>query len=749
MDRLSKDLGWNTDIWETTDWDGGGSFDFEITKPRKKQPAPVEKVLNVIDVKSETQQAKIQFSMSLSDQFNTIIEESKGIDRFKVYSDVKAQLTGARKGKFKFFIPPSAEDFQGLLYATLGKGKQGMEHMKFYDKALIKPYAQAMENLATDRINLMNDFKALKKELNVPKDLREKTKSGFTNEQAVRVYLWNVTGQEIPGISKRDFKELTDIVENNPQLKVFADQILTLTKGDGYSNPKVDWQVGTITTDLMELLNTTKRAKYLETWQANVDEIFSKDNMNKLEAALGSKYVEALRNSLARMKAGKNRIQGGNRLSNQVLNYINQSTGVTMFLNMRSALLQTISSANFINWSFNSPYHAGKAFANQSQYWKDFTMLMNSDYLKDRRNGLKLNINENEISNAAKTSKNKAKAVLNYILEKGYTPTKFADSFAIASGGALFYRNRVNDLIKNEGLTKAEAEKQAMLEFKEKSEQSQQSSDPSRISQQQSSDMGRIILQYVNTPMQYARIQKRDIQDMINRRPIPGKTLDESNRTRVARITYYAFIQNMIFNALQQGVFALGFGDDEEELSESDRKKLFNGANGMLDSWLRGLGFAGVTVQVLKNLGIDIYDRSQRSRTEYSDAWIKLLEFSPAIKTKLSKFRGAGYPFDSKKRRKEVFDKGFSLDNPAYEAAAKVISATTNVPVDRLFTKINNIKAALDEDTEAWQSVAMILGWPEWQLKEKENTKKEKKKKSTGLSSGGLGGGGLSSGGLK
>ena len=144
-----------------------------------------------------------------------------------------------------------------------------------------------MENLATDRIKLMNEFKALKKELNVPKDLREKTKSGFTNEQAVRVYLWNVTGQEVPGRSKRDFKELTDIVDNNPQLKVFADQILTLTKGDGYSTPKTEWQVGTITTDLMELLNTTKRAKYLETWQATVDEIFSKDNMNKLEAALG------------------------------------------------------------------------------------------------------------------------------------------------------------------------------------------------------------------------------------------------------------------------------------------------------------------------------------------------------------------------------------------------------------------------------------------------------------------------------
>ena len=110
---------------------------------------------------------------------------------------------------------------------------------------------------------------------------------------------------------------------------------------------------------------------------------------------------------------------------------------------------------------------------------------MNSDYLTDRRNGLKLNINESEIADAAKTSKNKAKAVVSYIIEKGYIPTKFADSFAIASGGATFYRNRIKDLMKNEGLSEVEAEKQAMQEFRRTSEISQQSSDPSRISQQQ------------------------------------------------------------------------------------------------------------------------------------------------------------------------------------------------------------------------------------------------------------------------
>ena len=111
---------------------------------------------------------------------------------------------------------------------------------------------------------------------------------------------------------------------------------------------------------------------------------------------------------------------------------------------MRSALLQTISAVNFINWSDNNMLAAGKAFANQPQFWKDFMTLMNSDFLVDRRQGLKINVSESEIADAAATSKNKAKGVVAYLLKKGFLPTQFADSFAIASGGATFYRNRVN-----------------------------------------------------------------------------------------------------------------------------------------------------------------------------------------------------------------------------------------------------------------------------------------------------------------
>jgi len=698
-----------------------GYNDFYFADDAYQNVKAVRDALSVIDVKSKVQQAKLNNSEKMNAEFNNIIEQSSGIDASKVFSDVKAELRGGKKKGQRFFIPPSAEDFQGLLYVTLPKGVKGERAYKFYQDALLDPYTRAMTNLSTSRVNVMADFKALKKELDVPKDLKKETESGFTNEQAVRVYLWNQLGEKIPGLSKTDLKELTDIVNTDPKLSVFADQILRITKGDGYSTPSEGWANGTITTDLLEVLNKTKRTKYLKTWQENVDVIFSKENLNKLQAAYGTKYREAVENSLERMKTGSNRTGGGNRLSNQVLDYINNSTGVTMFLNARSALLQTISSANYINWSFNNPYKAGKAFANQPQFWKDFKMLINSDYLKDRRNGLKLNVSESEIANAAKTGKNKAKAVLSYLLEKGYTPTKYADSFAIAFGGASYYRNRVKDLMKNQSLSEAEASERALRDWRAESEKSQQSADPSKISAQQASDLGRVVLQYVNTPMQYARLQKRDIQDIVNKRRMPGKTLAESNRVRVSRIIYYAAVQNLIFNAMQQGLFALGFGDTD--ISDDEQKKIIKSANGMLDSSLRGLGVAGVTIQVLKNLGIDIYERSKRNRPEYVDAWIKLLEFSPAIKSKLGRFKSAAYPFDNKQKREEVFEKGFALNNPAYESAAKVITATTNIPLDRVMSKTNNLVRAFDDDVEAWMSVAMIMGWPEWQLTDKGDDK--------------------------
>ena len=682
-----------------------GYNDFYFADDAVANVKAVKDAMSVLDVKSKVQQ--VLASKDLSTDFNKLLEKSTGVDYFKEYSAAKAKTVGASKGKFKFFIPYSAEDFTGLIYPTLSKGKVGDAQMAWYKENLFNPYSRAMDNLSRDRVQLMADFKALKKQLDVPKDLRKTNESGFTNEQAVRVYLFEKTGSDMTksGLSKTDKAELLDIVNNDGKLKAFADQILTVTKGDGYAKPGDSWLAGTITTDLIDLLNTTKRGKYLEEWKQNVDQIYSKENLNKLEAIYGTKYREALENSLARMKSGKNRLLGGNRLSNQMLDYINGSNAAIMFFNMRSAVLQTISSINYVNWSFNNPLRAGKALANQPQFWKDVKTLLNSNYLMDRRNGLKLNINESEIADAASTSKNKFKAGIQYILQKGYLPTQFADSFAIASGGATFYRNRINDLTKK-GVELKEAEAQALLEWRQISEESQQSANPSKISQQQASDAGRLILMFANTPMQYARMMKRAGQDLVNRRG--------DAKTNISKIAYYGFVQNLLFNGLQNALFKMGFDDTDEV----DEKGIYRTANGMLDGILRGTGIGGAAVSVGKNFLMDVYERSNRDRPEYVDAAWKLTQFSPPLGSKISKIKQAAYAFDNKKMREEIYSKGFSLDNPAMMSGAKTISATTNVPLDRLLQKYNNIDAALAEDTELWERIAMLGGWPEWQIKQ-------------------------------
>jgi len=71
-------------------------------------------------------------------------------------------------------------------------------------------------------------------------------------------------------------------------------------------------------------------------------------------------------------------------------------------------------------------------------------------------------------------------------------------------------------------------------------------------------------------------------------------------------------------------------------------------------------------------------------------------------------------------------EKGFSLDNPAYLAAANVISAGFNVPLDRIVKKVDNIKNSTQDEVSMLNRIMLLAGWSDWQL----GIKKEKPKKS-------------------
>ncbi len=716
VNKSGMPLNWNSwvDRYSTKEFknalrSAGISFDF--AKDMTVVEGQDQQMFFSADKKSKE---KSKADVKLNKEFNEIIANKTSIAASTTISDAKARLAGEKRKRFRFFIPPSADDLVGLLYYTLGKGKVGEAQLKWYNEHIISPFAQAMEAVSRDRNETARRFNKIIKDLGIiPKKLRKEIPGDvFTQEQAVRVYIWNKQGMKIPGLSSADKTKLLKYIDDNPKLKQFGDKIITVNRGYEYAKPGEGWLAGTITSDLKETLNTTKRAAYLQQWQRNVDTIFSKENLNKLEAAYGREYRKAVENILQRMKTGRNRDFTGDKLTSRFVDWINGSVGAIMFFNTRSAILQTLSAVNFINFSDNNVFAAAKAFANQKQYWSDFKMLFNSDFLVDRRQGLRMDINEADLATAAKQGG--TKGVISRLLKLGFTPTQIADSFAIAAGGSTFYRNRLNSLMKD-GMDQKAAEKIAFQEFRETAEESQQSSRPDKISQQQAGPLGRIILAFANTPSQYARITKKAFLDLKNRRG--------DDKTNISKIVYYTLAQNLIFNAAQQALFALAFSDEDDE--EFKDKKIARVANGMADSVLRGLGFGGAIASTVKNIAIKLEQQSKKKNPEYQDAILDIVKISPPISSKITKLRSAARAYDWNKE--EMKTEGVSINNPAALALGELTSAVTNVPLDRAIRKIQNVDASITDDLDFYQRLALLGGWNKWDLGISDKKKKNKK----------------------
>lgn len=703
-----------------------------------------QELLNVVQqlVKVQIHEAtvpvdKSKFSVTkepkiLSREFNEMIARQKGVEVDAEYSKIVAKRMGAKIGKYKLYLPSSAEDFRLLTgYAFSGKGKQGTADMKWFEDNLIRPYTEAIAAIDVAKQTTKTDFKTLNKAMpEQAKTIGNLIPSkDYTNDQAVRVYLWNKAGYNVPGLNEKEVNKLVSYVSGNPRLAIYADSLLAISKSKKWLKPGEHWDVQTILSDINNLTEKGGRKAYLANWIENVDAIFSETNMNKIEALYGKLHREALEDALYRMKNGTNRPSGANAQVNRWNNWLNNSIGSIMFFNRRSALLQLLSTTNFLNWSDNNPVNAAKAFANQKQYWSDFSYIFNSDKLKQRRGGLRADVNEAEIANAAANAKNKANAALSWLLKKGFTPTQIADSFAIASGGATFYRNRINTYVA-EGLNTKEAEKKAFLDFIETSDQAQQSGDPSLVSMEQASVLGRMILAFQNTTQQYSRIMKRSGLDLIKRRQMPGtKSMFQSDASNLSKIIYYGALQNLIFSSLSAGLFALipGFGDNEEEeernkSKEEKTKRIFNSS---VDSLIRGMGVRGAAVITVKNIIQEYFKQKEKEyRADHAYTIIQAVNLSPPIGSKVKKIysaiKGEQYEKDVMAERKfDVTANGRLNLSPTYRVLGTLASGVLNLPLDRMYSEIQSIAEMLDERNTIYQRLALALGFRSWDVNAK------------------------------
>jgi len=678
-----------------------GYNDLFFADDAPKNVAAVNKILTDLGVKKKVQVAKEAEAPSLEDNMDNILRSKK-------------PTKGSFFRKFNIYVPPGADDFAGLLYTFLGSGKVGEAQMKFFQDNLMKPFAAGIAAYEAAKVSLASDYKGLKKRYKNKKVLKEKILDGlYTKEQAVRAYLYERAGYDL-GMNKADAAGLIAIVESDASLKSFAQELALITKiPEGYPEITEDWLGGNIQTDLANVSNKAQRKMFLAEFIQNKNEIFSDINMKLIKQMHGNDFTDALKNVLERMETGVNRKKGKDKEFNLAMDWINQSVANVMAINIRSAVLQQLSIVNFMNWSFNNPLMVGKAMANVPQFAADFIELWNSSFLTERRGGLKIEINTADLANSEpgnwflKTHKK--------LLELGFKPTQWGDSFAISFGGASWFRNRTNQLIK-QGVSEAEAKEQAMLEFQEIAETTQQSSRPDKISRQQASEIGRFILAFANTPLQYARETKKATLDLVNRRG--------DWKTNASKIVYYGVAQNVIFSALQSALFSLLLSDDEDD--EKAEKQLGYFANGIFDGFLRGMGYSGAIIAALKNLGMEYYD--QRKKREAGervyDPALGLIQAGLTISPPLSKKIGdivEAQKFENWRQYKDVpFYQGF--------AVANYVSALTNIPLDRAFKKVENLAHIGQAGNAAWQDILLALGWSPYQLDVEPIISKGKKK---------------------
>jgi hypothetical protein len=351
--------------------------------------------------------------------------------------------------------------------------------------------------------------------------------------------------------------------------------------------------------------------------------------------------------------------------------------------------------------------------------------------LKQRRAGLQIDVSVSEITRAFNQGKSRPEAMLAYLLEIGFTPTQIADSFAIAAGGATFYRNRLNTYLKK-GMSEPKAREQAFLDFQEIAEETQQSSRPDLISMQQAGPLGRIILAWQNTPMQMTRLTKKALSDLINRRRTPGYNQLQSDIGNISSIMYYGLMQNLLFGALQTGLMFTLFGWDPEE--EKKRTMELRVANGALDTILRGTGIYGAAISTLKNVLLKWKEEREAPAWKRENLNIAqaAVDLSPPIGSKMRKIMQAVRTEEYNKGvSKEI---GFRIENPNLSIAANWTEALTNIPVARVLNKANNVEEALTGNHETWQRIALASGWNRWnvgvedeELKAAKDTVKEKK----------------------
>ena len=593
--------------------------------------------------------------------------------------------------------PPSSDDFRGLVYRANKKTNKFTNKLQDLLDAFVDQNNQYVDASSAAREAYGRMVDNLKKSLkksglsNLEKPSKSLTYGGqpISISQAIGVYM-NIANVSPDGkLTKKELKAIKDKIEGN---RALTDFVLNMRLSPTFRG--MQWKVGMpVNAQIVNFIEKgLKKRELADFIQKKKD--FQKTEMNDVYQELGTKYGDALDDALNRMSGHDG--MGTDPLTGRWNRWATGAVGATMFLNVKSAALQLISASNYMLET--NPLKFMGNFANLPQLQKDAKMLWNDQFLKERRSRAGYDVNMEELANSL-TNDDMGEGIRK-LLTKGFVLTSTMDSSAIALGGAAYYRT-----LRQQGKSHEEAIKQ----WREKSEEAQQSSRADWVSQQQKSGASKYILAFANTPQQYFRLSQK-----------AWRTIKDKNATgpqkaaAVSKIFYYMGVQNAIFSSAQALSNALLFGWDGDEAEKDEAVGILNS---MSNSVLRGMGFYGAIINSVKEMAYRVHKQSKKPNPNYDMALLKgAVEISPPLGKKVKDLIAIGSAFKYDKDETGV-------KSPWVTAAAKGTVTATNLPLDWLQKKMIATNELLNDDYTKLQSALMLAGYGEWTFRD---SKKEK-----------------------
>ncbi len=584
-------------------------------------------------------------------------------------SDVAAARLEGKKADGKWYtkpisrwlIPPAADDYHGLVSKLTGIDTKAVTD------AFVNNHHDYVNASTATRQQVKTITKALKNAgVKLDKsDVATVEGNKLTAAQAIQAH---IDGKSSPSLDKfLNSKGVKEYVDAMKQLGVLKPS--TGERSYDSASPQAD---------LVRYIVNDLYADHFQEFNQAKDQVFGKDTMNKIRKEKGNKYADALENSLQRMSTGKTSAGFSDKTTQKWNDWALGSVGAVMFFNFRSAALQMLSVGNY---GFSSP-KPGAFAANflSPDTWKGAIKRFNSPYLKERRARAGFDVNAREMYDMLQDSSSYSdftKKVLNF----GFKATSFVDSVAIAMGGEAFVRS---------GGTESQ--------WKEQTEEAQQSSRPDRVSQWQTEGVSKFVLAFANTPQQYFRLGQKAFRTIKD----PKATAQEKTAAFM-RMGWYLAAQNMIFTAAQAASTAMfGFGDDDDDKEELQQ------LNSMAGTILRGMGLVGAVIDAGKNVIAKAIEENSKARPDHVASLLRATSISPPLNKKINDLVAIG--------------KGYNYDNPDKHvtAVAKGITTATNLPTDWVQKKYNAAKALSDEQYDNFQKLLILAGWSEWQFKKKD-----------------------------